>query len=82
MMANYNVGTDYDVGSDPALIPMHRMASRAHPINPSTSYSQGNLDVSGYSWNQPQRTSSSMTTSSGFFSVQVNDLHIYSYAVV
>ena len=61
------VGTDYNMGSDPALWPpqgpMQGMASGGgahYPMNPGTPFSQG--DVSGYPGNQPQRTPMSMRT--------------------
>ena len=61
------VGTDYNIGLDPALWPpqgpMQGMAGGSgapYPINPSTPYNQGSLDVGGYPGNQPQRTPMSM----------------------
>ena len=64
-----SVGTDYNIGSDPALWPpqgpMQGMASGSgapYPMNPGTPYSQGNIDVGGYPGNQPQRIPMSMQT--------------------
>ena len=61
------VGTDYNIGSDPALWPpqgpMQGMAGGSgapYPMNPGTPYNQGSLDVGGYPGNQPQRTPMSM----------------------
>ena len=60
-------GTDYNIGSDPALWPpqgpMQGMAGGSgapYPMNPGTPYNQGSLDVGGYPGNQPQSTPMSM----------------------
>ena len=56
-------GTDYNIGSDPALWPpqdpMQRMTSDGGApflMNSDTPYNQCGLDVGGYPGNQPQRT--------------------------
>ena len=60
-------GTDYNIGSDPALWPpqgpMQGMADGGgapFPMNPGIPYNQGGPDVSGYPGSQPQRTPMSM----------------------
>ena len=60
-------GTDYNIGSDPALWPpqdpMQRMTSDGGApflMNSDTPYNQCGLDVGGYPGNQPQRTPMSM----------------------
>ena len=56
------VGTDYNIGPDPALWPlqgpMQGMAGgikASYPMNTSTPYNQGNLVFSGYPGNQSQK---------------------------
>ena len=86
------VGSDYSIGSDPALWPpqgpMQGMASGGgvpYPMNPGTPYSQGGLDISGYPGSQSQRTPMSMRTHivvvwyTGFWKTVPNHSFVFGY---